>query len=303
MTEFLIPTLTFVAITSLGGAFLTARSARKRAILDRLQDLRRSPDDEDLLEESTGLFGIFKRVGKMVSSKGPSTNLRAELAGAGFHGKSAPLIYMGCKIILLLIGLAGLAAAVLPIERFSLPVKLIAIMWGSGALFLIPNLIVRLYREKRRKEIRGVLPDAIDLLEICVSSGMGLDAAWSAVAEEIREVSPSLADEMALTMLEIHLGAQRATAMKNMSERTGAEDISSLVSVLVQSDRFGTSISEALKAFATTMREIRSTRAEESAEKMPVKLLFPLILFIFPAVLIVVAGPAAIEWMRILKGS
>ncbi|MCZ6652537.1 MAG: type II secretion system F family protein, partial [Planctomycetota bacterium] len=127
--------------------------------------------------------------------------------------------------------------------------------------------------------------------------------AWNAVSDEIRAVCDILADEMALTNLEVHLGAPRAAAMRHMADRTGAEDLTALVSTIVQSERFGTSIGDALKAAATSMREVRSQRAEESAEKMPVKLLFPLVLFLFPAVLIVIAGPAAIEWSNIIANS
>ena len=139
------------------------------------------------------------------------------------------------------------------------------------------------------------MPDAIDLLEICVSSGMGLDMAWNSVAHEIRRVSSILADEMALTNLEIHLGADRADAMRHTSDRTGADEMASLASVLVQSERFGTSIADALRTYATSMREQRSQRAEEAAEKMAVKLLIPMVVFIFPTILVVTAGPAGVK--------
>ncbi len=154
----------------------------------------------------------------------------------------------------------------------------------------------------RREEVRRHLPDAVDLLEISVSAGMGLDMAWNMVTDEIRRVSTTLADEMALTNLEIHLGAPRAEAMRHMAQRTGAEEISSLVAVLVQTDRFGTSVAKALENFTSSMREGRSFRAQEVAEKMAVKLLFPMVIFIFPAVLVVLAGPAVIGLFKILGG-
>ena len=147
------------------------------------------------------------------------------------------------------------------------------------------------------------LPHAIDLLEICVSSGMGLEMAWNAVGDEVRRVSTILADEMALANLEMHLGADRASAMRHMAERTGAEEISSLVATLVQSERFGTKVADALRVFAESMRIERSQRAEEAAEKMAVKLLFPLILFIFPSMLIVCAGSAVIQIVQVLGGN
>ncbi len=303
MIDFLIPFLIFVAILALGGAVLTAASARKQLVQERLARLSGQAAIDAALSESSLFLSFLSKIGRMVSSKGPSIGLREQLARAGYHHDNAPAIYLGSKIILLLAGLVCLTLVVLPITKLILPVRLLIIMWSSGVVFLLPNLAVARRRARRRREISNHMPDAIDLLEICVSAGMGLDTAWNAVSDEISSVCPILADEMALTNLEIHLGAPRATAMRHMADRTGADDISSLVSTLVQSEKFGTSIADALKAFATSMREIRSARAEESAEKMPVKLLFPLVLFLFPAVLIVVAGPAAITWLDIVAST
>jgi tight adherence protein C len=173
--------------------------------------------------------------------------------------------------------------------------KLTTIVGGSAMLFFIPNLAVGIRRDKRRAEVKKVLPDAVDMLEICVSSGMGIDAAWTAVGDEIRRVSPTFADEMELTNLEVSLGVPRAVAMRHMADRTGAEDLSSLVALLVQSERFGAGIIEALTTFAKTMRETRGQRAEEAAEKMAVKLLFPMVMFIFPALILIMVGPALIQ--------
>jgi len=173
----------------------------------------------------------------------------------------------------------------------------------GAMLFFIPNMHVSIRREGRRGIIRRHLPDAIDLLEICASAGMGLDMALNSVTEEVRSVSNILADEMALTNLEIHLGASRAVAMRHMAQRTGADELSSLVAVLVQSERFGTSISDALRTYATSLRETRSQRAQESAEKMAVKLIFPMVLFIFPAVVMVMAGPGFMMLYKALRAS
>jgi tight adherence protein C len=303
VTELLIPFLTFVAILALGGAALTAAAARRQLVQERLSRLSQQATAAAPLSESSFFLRFLSKIGKMVSSKEPSISLREQLARAGYHHDSAPTIYLGSKILLLLVGLIGVSLAVLPIQGLIMPVRLLIILWCGGLVFLAPNVVVSMRRARRRREIANHLPDAIDLLEICVSAGMGLDMAWNSVSDEISGVCPTLADEMALTNLEIHLGAPRAAALRHMADRTGADDISSLVSTLVQSERFGTSIADALKAFANSMREIRSARAEESAEKMPVKLLFPLVLFLFPAVLIVIAGPAVIEWMNIMANS
>ncbi len=300
MLEFLIPLLTFLAITALGGAFLSARLAAQEPMRTRLSELQRSrPND---IATSAWPMRLLAALSGLTSAKGPSDNLRAELASAGFHGRNAASVYMGSKLVLLLSGVVGLTAALLPVETWPLGVRGLMVLWGGGILFFIPNFVVRQRREARQADIRRAVPDAIDLLEVCVSSGMGLDAAWNAVADEIRSVNPILADELALTDLEIHLGAPRATAMRHMAARTGVAEIASLVGVLVQAERFGTSVADSLKTFAASMRELRSQRAEESAEKMPIKLLFPLVLLMFPAVLIVIAGPAGIQWAEIIAG-
>src|SRR5947207_496699 len=127
----------------------------------------------------------------------------------------------------------------------------------AGALFFVPNIFLDIQRKKRREEVRRHLPDAVDLLEVSISAGMGLDQAWNAVTSEMNSVCSTLADEMALTNLEIHLGASRASAMRHLAERSGADELSSLVAVIVQSERFGTSMTDAMRNFAGTMREAR----------------------------------------------
>jgi tight adherence protein C len=306
MLELLIPMLTFLAITCLGGAVMVNRAARRRPVEARLTELTSGSTSELMRQPKKGLVvGFLSRVGRVVAPTDTKPGLRANLARAGYYHTNAGLIYVGSKAVLLILGLSLLTLALIPlqVEMLSLQIKLFLILWGTAALTLIPNFIVRARRNKRRLQIRQNLPDAIDLAEICVSAGMGMDAAWNSVAEQIRVVCPTLADEMALTNLEIHLGATRAQAMRNMVDRTGADEVSALIGVLVQSDKLGTSVSDALRKFAATMREVRSTRAEEEAEKMPIKLLFPLILLIFPSVLIVLGGPAGVMWAKVMSES
>lgn len=302
MFEIIVASLTFLAVICIGGAVLAARVARREPIRQRLRELQRQQASETV-DGGSGKVGLVENVGTMVLPKGPSAGLKDQLARAGFHDRKAPLLYIGCKMILFAAGIAGFAAVIFPLEQLSLHIRIFLILWGAGALTMLPNMVLRMRRAKRLTEIQGHLPDAIDLIEISVSAGMGLDTAWNSVSDQIRDVCPTLADEMALTNLEIHLGADRAAAMRNMVDRTGALEIGSLVSVLVQSQKLGTKVSDALRKFATSMREQRSARAEEAAEKMPVKLLFPLVLLIFPAVLIVLAGPAAIKWFQAMSGS
>jgi tight adherence protein C len=256
-------------------------------------------EEVDLATEETRTRRALRRVGEIVSAGRYSRRLQQELTRAGYYGSSAPFLYLGAKMTLLLVGLStGVALAV----ALDLPTAIeVAIAAFVTALpFFLPNLVVMMRRERRSSEVRRRLPDAVDLLEICVSAGMGLDMAWGSVSEEIRRVSTILADEMELTNLEISLGVPRTTAMRHMAERTGADEISSIVSILVQTERFGASIIDALATFAKSMRETASTRAEENAEKMAVKMLFPMVLFIFPALLIVMVGPAVMNIVSVM---
>lgn len=292
MQAMLLPILVFFAVLALGGAIVIALTSRRKSIEPRLRSIK----GEMVAEASSdgGLLRLVSRVGETAASKQPSGKLKQNLTRAGYYGNSAVATYMGVKLLLLVLGI-GLGSAITVLTPLSLPVELYIVLAIAVIFFFIPNLWVASRRRARQNEVRLHLPDVVDLLEICVSAGMGLDMAWNSVADEIRTVSEVMADEMALTMLESQLGAPRTAAMRHMAERTGAQELASLVALLVQSDRFGTSITDALRTFANSMREARSQRAEEAAEKTAVKLLFPLVLFIFPVMLIVAVGPTALR--------
>lgn len=293
----LIAGLTFLAVVSVGGAVLAVGSAQRETIEARLkaQPVGRSTKKK----EQGWLVSLFSRLGTILSPKGMSDDLQKKMARAGLHGQHAASAYLGAKTILFILSFVGVAALSTMIEG-DIQTKIFAVLGASATMFFIPNFVVSARISKRSGEIRMHLPDAIDLLEICVSGGMGLDMAWNAVANEVRQVSPMLADEMALTNLEKHLGADRGTAMRHMADRTGAEDLNSLVAVLVQSERFGTSVADALRVFTGSMRELRSQRAEESAEQMSVKMIFPMVTMVFPVVLIIAVGPAGITLTQVL---
>ncbi len=297
--DLMVPFLAFVAITSLGGAVLTARGPRRGPVRARLGGLEGTATEP----ETFGLRGLFRRdlerIATAASVGSPSARLKEELAKAGYYTKSAARIYLGVKSLLFVVGIIGSMLLLLPTDT-SFTVTVVLVAGGATMLSTLPNLVVHLRRRRRAEDIRHHLPDALDLLEICVSSGMGLDMAWNAVASEVRGVSATLADELALTNLELHLGAPRAAAMRRMAQRTGADEMASLVALLIQSERFGTSVGDALRTFAASMRERRSQRAAEAAEKMAVKLLFPMAVFIFPTILIVAAGPACVVLSEVM---
>jgi tight adherence protein C len=308
MTQRIIPILVFFAVLAVGGAVILWRAWRRRMLEDRIYG-RSNPVDgfpaggvRATALPTAGWIDTVEQVGRAVSNGKPAdAGLREWLAQAGYYEDSATTIYVGAQLLLGLLALAIGGAAAFSFE-LPLMIRGCIVVAVLAALCLLPNIIVTICRHKRTSDVRRNLPDAIDLLEICVSSGMGLDMAWNSVCDEFRGVSAVLADEMALSNLEMHLGAPRADALRNMAKRTGVEDISSMVATLVQSERFGTSVSQALRTYADAMRQERSCRAEEAAEKLAIKLLFPMVMFIFPCMFVVILGPAGVRMKEMFLG-
>jgi tight adherence protein C len=296
--EVLVGVLAFVSVMFVGASILFLREQRRRAASKRLE-MAQMTHLPLPAEQRSRFLRFVEHVGNYVSHGRASTSLWEQLIRAGYLNRNAPAIYTGVKMLLFTAGLAVTAVLVVP-WKAEMVQKVWVISLGGAVPFFLPNMVIRMQEKKRRAEIRQYLPDAVDLLEICVSSGIGLDMAWNMVADEIHHVSPVLGNAMDLSNFEMHLGANRTEAMRNMATRTGAEQLSSLAAILVQSERFGTSVATALQEFANWMRDERHLRAEEEAEKLPMKLLFPMALFIFPAILVVAVGPAMIHISRTL---
>ncbi len=288
-----VAALAFGAVAGLGGAVAAYINQRRNLLTSRLHGQQRSEAFRP--EPSSTAFSEFlARLGAKLGAGSGAEAMYTRLLRAGFQNRNAVAVFLATKFLFFLGALLILVPVVVVLDvTFAMGLMIAA--FGAGFVFILPNLYVDAVAKRRSHEVRMHLPDMVDLLEVCVSGGMGLDQAWNAVAQEIRQVSPLLADEMALTTLEMQLGEDRGVAMRRMADRTGADELNSMVSTLVQSQRFGTSVSQALRVFAENMRELRSTRAEESAETMSVKMLFPMILFIFPVVAIVAVGPAIIS--------
>jgi len=291
--------LTFFSVVAIGASVLVSRQQRRKMLELRLRENVWAGTGATASREKSGLLRFLEKVGNLASHGQASTSLREQLVRAGWLRTGAPAIYTGIKMLLFIVGLVTTAIFVVPRESY-IASKITWICLGGTIPFFIPNVILLIQLKKRRDEIRQHLPEAVDLLEICVSSGIGLDMAWNMVADEIQHVSRVLAGSMVLTNFEIHLGVDRVEAMRHMAARTGVDDLSSLAAILIQTERFGTSIASTLRTFAASMREERSFSAEENAEKMAVKLIIPMVLFIFPAVLIIVAGPAVITIARVM---
>lgn len=247
----------------------------------------------------SAISGLATRFGDAIKPKEAKEldKTRASLLHAGFRQPNALEIYWGIKAGAALVGLVigGLLALS---GRVPGQYKMLAVLVGVATAFYLPGVLLDSRVKKRQKAVQRALPDALDLLVVCVEAGMGLDAAMYRVCVDISPREPVLGSELRQLTLELRAGKSRREALKNLSTRIGLEDVGSLVAMLIQADLFGTSIAQTLRVYAEAMRTKRFQLAEELAAKLPVKLLFPLIFFIFPTLLIVILGPAAIRLMQ-----
>ncbi|MCO6436258.1 MAG: type II secretion system F family protein [Phycisphaerae bacterium] len=227
------------------------------------------------------------------------SKLRMKLASAGYRGESVVTSFLASKTIMALA--LAIAGGVWAFGRGEPLVKATGIiLLAAGAGFMAPNFWLSMAVNKRKDTLRKGLPDVLDMMVISVESGLGLDAAVQRVGDEMRTVHPALAEELQLVTLESQMGIPRNEALDNFAVRSGLEEARSLVGVVNQAERFGTSISNALRRQSEALRTKRRQAAEEKAQKTTVKLMLPLILFIFPAILVVLAGPAALKMIETL---
>ena len=263
-------------------------------------------------EEKTVLPGAgwMDRVAKLVQ---PLTRLsvpeegweksamRTRFMNAGWRNPVAPTLYFASKTALVL-GIPAVIALMLAFAAVKLPGMrlMLALLTGATAGYYLPNIVLRRIVTKRQREIFETLPDALDLLTVCVEAGLSLERAMVKVAAEIQIKSVPLAHELQLVLMEMRAGFTKEKALRNFALRIGVEDIDSLVAMLIQSERFGTSMGESLRVHSDNLRNKRRVMAEECAAKIGLKLLFPLIFCIFPTLLMVLLGPAVIQIGRAL---
>jgi tight adherence protein C len=286
------------------GFFLKGRRSLVRKRLQAPQTIK-----ADLLKQKRGDKPAFLGTDlienlekKLDLEKGGNRSkvLQQKLIHAGIYNEQAIPIFLGVKMGMLMV----------------LPILVIYFLWNyspqNGMLYvgicgffalgyILPDFILSHIIKTRQQKIRESLPDALDLMVVCVESGQGLNAAIKRVSDELMESNPIIAREMLMVNLEIMAGLERGQALKNLGERTGVEELISLCNILIQSDRFGTSLGQALRTQSDFMRTSRRQKLEELAAKTPVKLIFPLLLFIFPAIIVVVLGPAIIQISEMFK--
>lgn len=229
------------------------------------------------------------------------SKLRTRFMSAGYRNSSAPVLFFAAKPLLslalpgLLVLYAATAGTALKPNMFFL---LLVALAALG--YFLPNALLERQITYRKREVFENLPDAIDLMTVCVEAGLGLDAAISRVGEEMRLKNQILAEELHLVNLELRAGSSRELALRNLALRTGVEEVHNLATLLIQADRFGTSVANSLRVHSDGLRTKRRLLAEEAAAKIPVKLLIPLIFCIFPSMLLVLLGPAFISIYRVL---
>ena len=303
---FLISLFSIIFIV-FGGIFLFTWKISNHSIDRRLQHLKKysieaggAPSQANKNWRDSLMKDLVKL--SMPNGKWDTSPLRMHFWRAGYPHQEAVFVYYGLKTLLcIILFILAIIYCFIFLTDNDLPSKLLLSLVFAGIGYYLPNLWLR-YRIKARKEqIFNTFPDALDLIRICVSSGLGLDAAIARVGNELSISSKALSEEFHQLNLELRAGATRENALKNLATRSGVEDIQSLVSMLIQSIRFGTSVSESLRIHAEGLRSKRKLKAQEAAAKIPAKLSIPMILCIFPALFVVILGPSVLRILHILQ--
>ena len=293
----LLPLLAFVfGSIVVGAAVLKFAPGRAVAIDRRLEELTAARDDSDTDQRrSETLISLIKRIGekapKTVKEQGA---LRLRLLQAGFRRPEALAVFFGIRIMFALTLFLLFSTSI--ITRPNVTIALA----GVGVGYVLPGMALARLAKRRAHRIRLSLADALDLMVVSVEAGLGLDQALMRVGSELAFAYPDLSDELRLVNLELRAGKSRSEALRNLADRTGVDDLSSLVTMLIQTDKFGTSVAQSLRVYSETLRTKRRQRAEEAAAKTGVKMVFPLVICIFPAIWVITIGPAAIKFITVL---
>jgi tight adherence protein C len=266
-------------------------------VVTRLRDLRARalasrPDAQverpNLFVEALAAIGGFLPTGESTES------LRSGLERAGIRAPRAEVVFLGTKVALA----AALGLGWITVNyALAHPIGSTVLQGGIAGVigFYLPTIWLYMKGESRKSQIQNALPDALDLLVVCMEAGLGLNAGLERVGQEVSIASPALSDELLLSNQEIRTGLARSDALRRFARRTGVDDVYGLTAMLIQADKLGTSIAQSLRAHAESMRTKRRQRAEQAARKAGIKLAFPLVFMIFPALLIVILGPAVIQ--------
>jgi tight adherence protein C len=250
--------------------------------------------------QGSSVVSVLKQLGSFVPvSDFEQGTVKVDLLQAGFRSENAIAVFYGLKIVatLVFLGLALMLQNSMPEN----PVfRVVLLVSGAGAGWILPGFFLEKKIKKRHETLRLALPDALDMLVVSVEAGLGIDQAIQHVAREMHLSHPTLSEELSLVNLEMRAGKRRAEALHNLAERTGEAEVRKLVAILVQNDRFGTSMGESLRTHSDFLRSRRRQEAEERAGKVGVKLVFPIFFFILPSMLVVAAGPGLLQVFKYL---
>lgn len=299
MPLIIIAVMVVVSLTLISYSVVASRSQQRELVSRRLRDAKTAIGKQKGEKTLAGRWfkekaaPVLAKPAKPKSASEQST-LRLKLANAGIRNENTPTLFLASKSALgltlgVLVLLASASSGHDGQKIFGMTV------FAAGCGFMLPDLWLRLAISSRAEKITHGLPDCLDLMVISVEAGLGLDAALQRVSQEMNTVHPELAEEFTLTTMEVQMGIARGEALKNLAGRAAVPEIKSLTAMLIQAEKFGTSIANALRIHSDTLRTKRRQQAEERAAKTAVKLILPLILFIFPAIFVVLAGPAVLK--------
>ncbi len=302
IATFIVILLVYFAVAS----FMAARR-KERTLVHRTEKWSEKAKEEydssskEQGSKGAGLFA-FLGLGKGKQDRNESMYANTPLfyQRAGIYNSKAIRFYQVLRFILLLTPLIILSSSYLLYQRPFNKMTLFAALIAGVAAYFLPVLWLKIIAHSRKKELNRTFPDAMDLLMVCVEAGLGIDSAIRRVSQEIYITSPELAKEFRILSLELKTGKSRNSCLKNLARRADLPDVNNLVSLLIQADKYGTGVANALKIHAEEMRQKRYSRLEQLAAQLPVKLTVPLILFIFPAFFVVIMGPAAIQVLRVI---
>jgi tight adherence protein C len=300
----IIPFLVFGVFIFGVWSLLSVISQRNSRAQDRLARLSRPAslidiDTQQSVSKEPRMQGIMDTARALSKPLMPQTELeqsalKIRLANAGFRSDSAMAVYLGLRFASTLLFFITALLIFIPKSGFAFSgMKWVVVLGGVG--FYLPQVILWWLRRSRQLAIFLTLPDALDLLVVCVESGLGLDAAMRKVCDEMKVHAKIIAEELALCNFQMQVGRPRREVLHDLGVRTGVDDVRSLAAILIQADRFGSSIAQALRVQSDSMRTRRRQLAEEKAAKTAVQLIFPLVLFIFPGIFVVLVGPAALK--------
>ncbi len=306
LTDF-IPLAIFGLFAALAWFGLEYMAAAKPRALERLEEIRnpqrrRAAQTEAILKKPTTVSMVLEKTSALTKpfapkSEADANKLKIQLSSAGFRADGLVPLFYGLKFVLLLVGFSLGGGTLLWAKGFNRG-TLIWVVAICGLCFWLPDLVLGFLARRRQQAIFLALPDVLDMMVVCVEAGLGLDQAMRRVSEEMKQAYPVLAAEYALTNFHLQMGRTRAECLHDLGQRTGVADLRALAAVLIQADKFGSSVAQALRVQSESMRTRRRQIAEEKAAKTAVKLLIPLVIFIFPGVFVVLVGPAAITMMR-----